>query len=214
MTGISPVYAAWLACIAIYSEQSAFDKILTIGCDTIGVKQINGTLTITPLGTVDTAMWESNIDILPTYHPIFGNMHAGFLSSASAIYKVIKPMINSHVSFQGHSRGAALANVMASLCAADGIKVTRLCLFECPHPGYQRYADFCAEQVKSGMIGFELSTVNGLDPVPYLPIEPYVKSYPTIDLDQQPGGIEDIELADWHAGDTIYAGMQKMFPAP
>lgn len=210
---ISPLYAAWLSCIAIYQQQSAFDRILTVGCDVIGIKQVAGVLTITPEGTVDGKMWANNFEALPTYFPALGNLHSGFLESAQAIYKAIKPLITGPVSFQGHSRGASLANILASLCALDGIKVTQLFLFECPHVGYQRYADFCAEQVINGNIGFELSTVNGLDPVPYLPLDPYLKSYPTTDLDQLPGGLEDADPIDYHLGATIYAGMQKRTPA-
>jgi hypothetical protein len=66
--------------------------------------------------------------------------------------------------------------------------------------------------VLNGNIGFELSTINDLDPVPDMPIEPYVASWPTLQLNQHPGGFHDLDLIDWHIGSTIYAGMEKMFP--
>ena len=210
---IAKQYAAWLACIAIYGQTSQFDQVIGIGPDRIGLKQVGDILTITPEGSVDAEMWENNFEALPAYHPILGNMHQGFLESAQAIYKAIKPFLIGPISFQGHSRGAALANILASLCALDGIKVSQLFLFECPNVGYQRYEEFCASQFVNGNIGFELSTINDLDPVPYIPLSPYVASWPQTELNHAPGGlVENLDLIDWHLGATIYAGMQKMFP--
>ena len=209
---ITKLYAAWLACIAIYQEQSAFDKVIQVGPDFVGIKQIGDLLTITPMGTIDKAMWESNFQIEPKSHPVFGDMHSGFLGAAEAIYAVIKPLVSGPVAFKGHSRGAALANILASLCALDGIPVAQLFLFECPNVGHKQYADFCAAQVTSGRIGFELETVNRLDPVPYFPVDPYTSSYPRTDLDHAPGGLEDANLIDWHIGATIYSGMLARFP--
>ena len=209
---ISHKYAAWLSCIAIYGQQSQFDQIIKVGPDVIGLKEVNGTFTVTPEGSISEGMWANNLEMLPTYHPILGNVHGGFWESAQAIYKAIKPLLIGLVSFQGHSRGAALCSLLAAQCAMDGIKVAQLFLFECPNHGYDRYKEFCAAQVVNGNIGFEISTINDLDPVPDLPIEPYMRSWPTIDLNHPPGGIQDLDLIDWHIGSTIYAGMEKMFP--
>jgi len=214
---ISPLYAAWLACIAIYSELGAFDEVLTVEPDTIGLKSIADTLTITAQGTRDVEMWESNFRIREFADPVFGQVHSGFRDAALAIYPQIKQKAaqaiaeGKRVSLKGHSRGAALAQYLAALSAQDGIPVT-LFLFESPNVGYQQFADICATYAKAGLIDCQISTVNGLDPVPYVPIEPYVKTYPTIDLDEAPGGLEDADIFDWHIGRTIYAGMQKKFP--
>ena len=204
--------AAALACINIYSQQSSFDSLLKAGPDVIGLLQVGDTLCVVPEGSVDWAMWESNLAIEPMYYPEFGNMEAGFMSSALNIYAALRPLITGNVCFAGHSRGAALCNILMNLCADDGIAVTQGFLFECPNVGYARYADVCAFNQANGLVGIVISTTNGLDPVPRVPITPYEKSYPTIELNQAPGGIEDFNLIDWHIGCTIYAGVLKCFP--
>lgn len=213
---ISPLYAAWQACIAIYAQQSAFDKIVKVGPDTIGLKRINNTLTVTPLGTVDAAMWASNFEVLPTTDPVWGEMHTGFLSSGRAIADTIAPDVMQAVAdgldvvFDGHSRGGSLADVLASEFALRGVKVT-VFMFEAAPIGKIQYVDWCAAQAKAGMITVGISTVNGIDPVPYSDdLLGYMATYPRKNLDHAPGGLEDLDSIDWHSGTTIYAGMQRI----
>lgn len=215
---ISRTFAAWLSCVAIYGQQNQFDKILSIGVDVVGLKTIANTLTITPEGSASRGMWLNNFEALTTIHPILGPVHSGFFSAAMLIYAQIKPELvqaiadGREVSLQGHSRAGSLVDLLASFCAMDGIKVT-LFMFEAAPVGEQRYVDFCTGQVLADVITMEISTVNDLDPVPDSDeCIGYIPTYNRINLDHKPGGIEDLEVIDYHIGSTIYSGVLAMFP--
>ena len=142
MSDISILQAAQAACIDIYS-MTGFDKIIKVGCDVIGMRKIGDTTLIVPEGSASESMWINNFDALPQSHKIFGLMHSGFLQSAESIYSVIKPLMPGKVAFAGHSRAAALCNILASMCALDDIHVSGLYLFECPNVGMNQYGSFC-----------------------------------------------------------------------
>lgn len=215
---ISKPFAAWLACIAIYGQQNQFDKIHNVGVDVVGLKTIANTLTVTPEGSASRGMWINNFEALPTTHPILGQLHSGFLAAALLIYTQIKPELvqaiseGKEISLQGHSRAGSLVDLIAAFCAMDGIKVT-LFMFEAAPVGEQRYVDFCTGQVLADVIKMELSTVNLLDPVPDSDVcIGYRPTYSRTNLNHAPGGIEDLEVIDYHIGSTIYAGVLAMFP--
>lgn len=215
---ISRLYAAWLACEAIYSPPANFDSVLAVSPDTVGIVTIDNTLTITIQGTTDVKMWESNFDGVPMIDSVFGKMHTGFLMSARAIYAAVKPLIRQAVAegkaiaICGHSRGGSLADILSAECALDSIP-TSLFLFEAAPVGMQQYVDFCAGQARQNVIDLGISTRNGLDPVPYSD-EPfgYIPTWPRLNLEEDPKGLEELNVADWHAGSTIYAGMLRLFP--
>jgi len=218
---ISRQMAAWLAMVAIYKEPIVdFDQVLKIGDDQVGIKVFDDTLTITPEGTYDWEGWRDNFEFTPTSHPVFGPCHHEFLSAAQAIYQVVKQMRaelasvigKPKIAIQGHSRGAALADGVASLFAVDGIRVDMLSLFEAPHLGMQQYADWCKKQRDAGLIHLEISTVNLLDPVVLVPPPPWTDSHPTFQLGELPGGLDDVNPIAYHMGPVIYRGILRHFP--
>lgn len=217
---ITNPYAAWLSCIAVYDPitPNVFDKILRIEDDVIGILVKDGNIIICIAGSETKAMWKDNLEIFPTDHAVLGKMHSGFFKPAEAIYTQIKPLVQgNNVILMGHSRGAAIAGCLAALFNLDSIIVSQLFLFECPKFGYQKSADFLENRVKDGMVKQYLSTINGLDAVPFVPdligfdyVQPFLAR---TDLQEPPGTIgKDVDPINWHLGGTIYRGVQKLWP--
>jgi hypothetical protein len=213
---ISKLYAAWLACVAIYGDASQFDNCLSIGPDNIGLKVVNNTWTASIQGTTDGAMWRSNFEIAPTPDPILGPVHTGFLLSSRAIYAAIKSDMQKAVAagqdivIDGHSRGASLADGVATHAALDGIKVA-VAMFEAAPIGRQQYVDLCAMLQRNGMIDVMISTTNGIDPVPFSDdILGYEATYDRVNLDEKPDDV--LNPIAWHMEWVIYKAMQRLYP--
>ena len=215
---ISKIYQAWLALQAIYGNQGAFDEILRPGVDVWGLKTVNGALTATPLGTVDWPMWESNFKVEPTEDPLFGPIHTGFRDAGNLAYAMLQPKFFSakaaglDIYIQGHSRGGSLADYVSAKCAQDMIEV-HTAMFEAAPIGQQKYIDWCASKVKEGMINVEISTTNGIDPVPYSDdVLGYIPTYETANLDFPPPGAKRLIPTEWHMEDLIYEAMLTKYP--
>lgn len=114
------------------------------------------------------------------------------------------------IAIQGHSRGAALADGLASRFALDGIKTT-LTMFEAPRFGMQKYVNWARQQVKNGIIKVNDSTTNGPDPIILEPPSPWLPTHPTLELNNPPGGLEDIVITAWHMSDAVYPGYLKIY---
>jgi hypothetical protein len=216
---ISKKEAAFLACVCAYQGKQigGFDQVLSIGPDFVYLKQMDNLLTATILGTVDWSMWENNFKIENADHPTFGPMHKGFLESATAMTATLKPIFSAHlaaggkISLQGHSRGGSLADIVASECALDGIVIDQLFLFEAACVGTKQYSNWACS-----MRTVDLSTTNGPDPVPasmLVGLTERIPTYPRVELYCAPGGIGELNLMKWHAGSTIYTGVEEMYPA-
>ena len=212
---ITRQYAAWLAMVAIYDDAGRakdFDELLKIGNDVVGVKTIGDTITFTPEGTYNFEGWKEDFEFLPFLHPVWGDVHGEFYQAALAIYAVIKPLAQGKdISLQGHSRGAALVDTIASLFAIDGIKVT-LSMFESPRCGKKQYSEWANRQRTNGIINLLTSTTNGIDPIVSLPPDPWVPTYATTDLNYAPGGLKDVIPTEWHMSAAVYPGYLKMYP--
>jgi hypothetical protein len=208
---ISREYAGWLALQAIYCDkpESKIDKILKIGPDVVGIQSVADTFTITIEGTMDWAMWEQNFRIAPKNNTYLGPLHSGFYDAAVAIYNVVKLQASGPISIQGHSRGAAIAVILASLFLLDGINIDQLFAFECPKCGCQQLADFLMRQHTFGALKEFWSTINLLDPVPKVPelIDPkYCAPLPQIELNTKPNGVKALDPISYHMEDLIYSG--------
>lgn len=53
----------------------------------------------------------------------------------------------------------------------------------------------------------------GLDPVPAVPLAPFVPPLPTTDLGMPPAGLKRALPTDWHLGPLIYKGVQRYIAA-
>ncbi len=208
---ITPVQAAQYACLDIYNPvtPNVFTTVLHIGDDVIGLIELPDTLIVVPAGSETLPMWEDNAEIYPTYEPALGMMHTGFWRPAQGIYRVIKPLASGKsIILAGHSRGAALGGCLLALFLLDGSKsVSQLFAFECPRFGFQESTKYLFDEYH----GFVLSTVNGIDPVPDVPIFPYAVPFIQTELGHAPGGDDDIDPIAWHRGKTIYDGVVAMF---
>lgn len=207
------VDAAYRACIAIYNPitPGIFTSILHIGPDIIGLIETLDSLTIVPAGSENVGMWLDNFEINPVEHPKLGMLEYGFWMPAMNIYAHVKPLATGKtIKLDGHSRAASLCGCLAALFLLDGIKVS-LAAFESPRWGMRQSVDYMAAQIASGMLTLEISTVNGIDPVPDVPIYPYCIPFVQTELGHAPGGIDDADVIAWHKGETIYAGVVAMF---
>jgi hypothetical protein len=139
--------------------------------------------------------WGADFDAFPIYHSILGNLHSGFDKNLPTLVKALlldipygMPVINT-----GHSKGGGEGGPLAARLKIAGVNVLPPVLFASPNSGYQRFADWLAENLPGG-----LSYRNGIDCVPEVPIEPFVPPYQHIGMHQPPGGIKDMIPTCWH----------------
>jgi hypothetical protein len=122
-------------------------------------------------GTANPAGWWSDFQIapkIPRTHPTLGVCEDGFLTGAEALFRVVSPQLGTDpptpLVVQGHSRGAAIAPILAMLLGA-----ARCVAWEAPWGNGQQLRDMIAA---SGMTGQQYW--HGDDPVPLVPAEPWL----------------------------------------
>lgn len=197
---------AYWACLCIYRPvtPNVFAKVIQVGEITIGVVYRDGCTAIVLPGSESLADWLADFDALPLEYPQLGMVHKGLWDGMEAVFAAVRPLIVGDLYLTGHSKGAAQAANLAALCLLHSVPVRYLALFESPRAGGQQYADFLKRNINS-----YFSTCNGLDPVPAVPLTPFVAPLPTTDLNMPPAGLERAVPTNWHLGPLIYAGVQR-----
>ena len=201
--------AAQLACTDIYEPVSAtFVKVYRVGSTVCGTKLIGDVLWIALQGTDTKQGWEEDFHAMPAYHPQLGNLHSGFDSNLPALVIQLTRDIDTitpvtpdlQIVITGHSKGAGEGAILGARLKLNRLNVTRLVLFACPNSGFQRLADWIAENIP-GSISFRNAPA-GLsecgDPVPLVPLFPFVPPVPHTGIDNAPTGFERVLSVEWH----------------
>jgi len=220
--------AVQLACDDIYDPitPNVFSKIYRIGESVCGIVARGGLVYIVMQGTeleetegdapphFSLAGWEADFDCLvPFYHPVLGNLHAGFYQNLPALLKllVLDIPVGARIVVTGHSKGAGEAGLLGALLKMAGFDVIGLALFACPHPGYQRFADWLAANIPGVSFRNAPASLEPFgDPVPMVPLEPYVAPYPLTYIDRAPTGLERVMSVQWHQGPLYLQGVNAL----
>ena len=196
-------------CSKIYSPlQGDFDAIYSNAAVTVGVKSVDGYLTLVFRGSADKTDFINDFEAIPYLHPRFGNIHVGMWHGCQDMFFTLLPILRkaSAIRMTGHSLGGAHAAFMAGQCALANIPVVSLSLFEPPRCSYQTFVDFLHKWVPN-----ILATCNGLDPVPLVPLTladyPFVPIAPYTYLNAIPQGWEMINPIDYHSIDLVITAL-------
>ena len=188
---------------------NVFGSVTQFEDATACLKQIDDTLTISFPGTESEANVKTDIDIEIFEHPTLGGLHAGFWHPIEGLGALLIDQLKAakNIALEGHSEGAARAGLFALWCWLNDINISQLSVYECPRFGFAQSADILQEMVDAGM--HAVSTVNGLDPVPHIPIEPYVVPIKNIlEIHVEPGGwLADADPVAWHDMKLIHYGL-------
>jgi hypothetical protein len=207
--------AAQLACHDIYDPVTpkAFGKIYRVGETVCGTAFVDDQLFIVNQGTENRAGWEADADIVPILHPVLGNLHAGFFRNMPALVKLLTTGIGVGFSSKtpiivtGHSKGAGEAILLGACLKLAGFNVVQAILFACPRPGYQRLADWLNENLPGMSFRNAPADFPALgDPVPLVPIDPYVDPYPHAMIDVAPDGMQVMDPIAWHGAELYLQG--------
>jgi hypothetical protein len=203
--------AAQLACHDIYDPvtPNVFEKLYRVDETVCGTALIDGQFFIVNQGTETMAGWEADGDIMPIYHPVLGNLHAGFYRNIQKLINLISAdiLVKTPIIVTGHSKGAGEAVLMGACLRLAGFDVTQAILFACPRPGYQRLAEWL--QINLHGISFRNASADFPalgDPVPLVPIEPYIDPYPHTMIDVTPSGLQKADPFAWHEAELYRQG--------
>lgn len=206
--------AAKLACIDIYPPitPSVFDNQYHIGDVVCGTTIINNTFYISNQGTINLAGWKSDFDIMPVFHPVLGILHNGFYKNLPQLVSCLLKSIPLGMSVIccGHSKGAANSAILAALLKLAGINVVHVYLFACPNAGYSQYSKWMRDNIQG--ISYRNASSHlpwCADPVPEVPLSPFVPAYPHTEFTEYPSGFSWLLPSNWHSAQLYYDGIKK-----
>lgn len=217
---MNPVYqAAQLACIDIYDPVATdvFDKIYRINETVCGTKLIDNRLHVVMQGTESLPGWMADGDILPVVHPVLGHMHSGFWRNIPELLKELVPDIDVikqalpglEIQVEGHSKGAGEGAQVAGALHVAGYNVVQVYLFACPSPGFHDFAAYLQANIPGlSYRNAPIEFPDFGDPVPLMPIVPYIGPYPHTGFDIAPPGFERMLDVEWHRGRYYLSGAQ------
>jgi len=207
---------AKMACIDAYNP-SIYEKIGTLyqtGDVVCGSSIEDNIVYIAIQGTENKAEVFSDLYIEPTYDPVLGYLHSGFLAGLDEIASKILQNIplNSQVVCTGHSLGAARAAILSAKLKLSGVDVIKNVLFACPNPGYHQLYFWLSMNI-SGIsfrnTPFDLPILG--DPIPFLPAPPYHPPYWHTNICLPPKTfLKKFFQSCWHSADLYYAACSSM----
>ena len=204
--------AGALACLDIYDPVTpgVFDDIYHVGETTCGRVLRGNRLHLVMQGTENVPGWMSDADCVPFNHPVLGEIHSGFWQNITALTDQLEPYVNEvlktipnlEIEVEGHSKGAGEGIILAAELHALGYNVVKVYLFACPNAGMHYFANYAQQHLdcisyRNAPSGFE--EVFG-DPVPLVPILPYVPPVPHTHIEVAPPGFERCLCVEWHKG--------------
>ena len=192
---------------------NVFNAIFRIGETTCGTVLLDDVFYIVCQGTENIAGWKADFDVMPTKHPILGNLHGGFYKNLDELVKQLLPTIppNTKVVVTGHSKGAGEGSILAALLHLKGIDIESLALFACPNSGDERFSLWLSKNIKGISYRNTLIYASFLgDPVPLDPPSPYVRPYPHTVITAPPSGLSKLVNLEWHKGSLYEQGVQAI----
>ena len=210
--------AAKLACLDIYDPitYSSFDQVIRVNETVCGLRRDGGLLRVVLQGTENAPGWEADFNAIPFEHSILGTLHLGFYHNLPEVLDQLWPLLHVYyampnpvlaIEVSGHSKGAAEGAILAALLHNAGYKVTTF-LFACPNAGYHKLADYLAKYVPGTSFRNCHTFFREVgDPVPLVPIVPYVAPYPHTLICVPPANdnpLIDILDIEWHSGKLYY----------
>ena len=153
----------------IVSEESGFGLVLQ------GKGTRDGEIAVVARGTVTKADWMSNLNISPARGPAGTTVHSGFAGIYNILVDQIAALLppKGRVHLVGHSLGGALANLLAAKLSMNPAYQVGLYTFGAPRVAPQ---EFCTTlERRLGVDGIH-RVYDVADPVPMIPIFPYLHS--------------------------------------
>ena len=215
MSGVA--LAGSLGCVRIYDPiaPADFDLIYRVDETVCGRLLRGGTLHLACQGTESRPGWMADGDITPHRHPVLGTLHSGFWCNIPALIDQLEPYLQEllnvmpdlAIEVEGHSKGAGEGVLLAAELKVLGYRLGKTYLFACPNAGYQDFADWC--RLNLDAVSYRNAPDDGLegellgDPVPLLPVSPFIPPVPHTLITVSPPGLERCLSAEWHSG-TLY----------
>lgn len=160
------------------------------GCDVFGDR---GRVVFAFRGSYDWEEWFSNLAPVVAghaeHHPVLGLVHAGFLATARRMVPACLDVASGRpIVLVGHSRGGAVALVLAALLTASGRPPVEVVTFGAPRAG--------GEQMKALLMGVEIRQYRrGADPVTEWPDAPFCHMRALLPIGEQLHLFGDHELS-------------------
>ena len=180
-----------------------------------GVTVVDGVPVVAFRGSTALIDWRRDLDAWAepkVNHPDLGPLHDGFFEGMEGAWEMVQQHIKpgSPWIVCGHSLGAARANIVAGLAAADGVSPARKVLFGEPKSGFEELA-----AVTSRIPGASYRNGNEVahdivTDVPYYvpPLLAYVHDRPLTMVCCPPPPGSDLGIFAWHDS-NLYVGALK-----
>lgn len=205
-----------LSCIDIYDPipTNVFGKIYRVGEVVCGTVIKNGVYYLINQGTENWEGWIADANIIPTEHPILGNLHTGFYEYLPELVTKLKQDIppGSSIIVSGHSKGAAESLILGALMKLEGYNVIEAVVFACPRPGYEKFTNWLVKNLPGTSYRnapYEFKSFG--DPVPMMPDDPYTQPYQLTYVDMGPKDILKWIGLEWHKGPLYVAGLKELY---
>lgn len=197
---------ARLACTDIYDPitPGAFTKIYRVGDTVCGTVTIAGIFYIVLQGTENWAGWIADAEVELVSDPALGRLHGGFHKNLPALMALLVPELpmRGPVVVTGHSKGAGEAIQLAALLHGKHTWVDRVVLFACPNAGDHQFATWVGENLDAVSYRNAPKYLPFMgDPVPLVPVEPYVPPVKHTCIYSPPAGWKYLIGAEWHMAD-------------
>jgi hypothetical protein len=127
---------------AIYDSGSKWDHFDPGAIDDEvcwALKHLDGFDVVVFRGSITALDWWLDLEFEPIETRI-GTVHSGFFTGMEQMWSEVKPMLKQPVMITGHSLGAARADMLCGLMAADKAPVAHSAVFGEPRPGLSDFA--------------------------------------------------------------------------
>lgn len=196
-------------CAQIYDGTGAWDHLDTGRDDGVywALKKLAGCDVVVFRGSITTHDWAEDFRAFPIPTRI-GIVHFGFFDGLERVWRELARIVSQPVMVAGHSLGAARADMLCALMAADGRPPIRRAVFGEPRPGFADFAAFLqsipgASYRNADAHGHDLVT----DVPPALP-GGFIHPTPLVDITAAPVG-DVFDLFRYHHVQLYQAALSK-----
>jgi Lipase (class 3) len=161
---------------AIYDDTSNWDHLDPGTEDGVfwGLKKLDGCDVVVFRGSITALDWWRDLRAAPLETKNIGTVHEGFHAGMEHTWTEIKAMANQPVVVTGHSLGAARADILCGIMAADKMPPVHCAVFGSPRPGLDDFAKIVRKGVPSRK-SYVNGDDNGYDRVSEVPLRLFGK---------------------------------------